>query len=283
MHWGITSDAVKRGDKGRTHGLVVKLLLMYIDLQSLLKKIVEYLVLALRFHPVTSQLSSRHGRKNLDSDLEFLTKNGFDITLAIPLLNEFLNDAPDENIWNAAYSLVSSAKFPTTSLFSEEDISIAKPSHSVLHDLQNHWIGPYVPESLDALQLLIRGYERKPMQISRYYSKTLVFVQSSGMGKSRLADAFGESCCPMINFVLREEGTHGYPPADGEILSFMHMHQFKADRDIVRASPKEAGQPTQLQRRRRELIWYHSAAVGLLQASFELCKSREFIVTEVTS
>ena len=51
-----------------------------------------------------------------------------------------------------------------------------------------------------------------------FYAKTLIFVQSSGMGKSRLADAFGEECRMII---LREEGTLGYPPADGEALSFM--------------------------------------------------------------
>jgi hypothetical protein len=40
------------------------------------------------------------------------------------------------------------------------------------------------------------------------------------MGKSRLADVFGEEC-PMINFILHDESSLGYPPPDGEVRSFM--------------------------------------------------------------
>jgi hypothetical protein len=50
---------------------------------------------------------------------------------------------------------------------------------------------------------------------SKYYARTLVFVQSSGMGKSRLADSFGR-ICPMINFVLREKGD-GYLIPDHQV------------------------------------------------------------------
>lgn len=50
---------------------------------------------------------------------------------------------------------------------------------------------------------------------SDYYTKTFVFVQSSGIGKSRLADAFGENCL-MINFILYTD--NGYPLSNTEIL-----------------------------------------------------------------
>jgi hypothetical protein len=71
----------------------------------------------------------------------------------------------------------------------------------------------------------------------KYYAKTLIFVQSSGMGKSRLADAFGEYC-PMINFILREKGTVGYPPADAEIRSFMCKSLSEADQERIMDSPR---------------------------------------------
>ena len=73
-----------------------------------------------------------------------------------------------------------------------------------------------------------------------FYAKTLISVQSSGMGKSRLADAFGEYC-PMINFVLREEGTIGYPPADGKVLSFMLKNPSKEIKKEINDSPKAHG------------------------------------------
>jgi hypothetical protein len=53
-----------------------------------------------------------------------------------------------------------------------------------------------------------------------YYSKALVFLQSNGVGKSRLVDAFGETCL-IISFNLHCNGTISYPSADIEILDFM--------------------------------------------------------------
>ena len=133
-----------------------------------------------------------------------------------------------------------------------------------------------------------------------YYAKTLIFVQSSGMGKSRLADAFGRYC-PMINFVLREEGTTGYPPPDGEVLSFMlkslsetvkrkitdspQAHEIASKLTLEEApgskppSPKKARISSPRANEESEIflenwavtIWNHSIAVGLLQASFEIC------------
>ena len=72
---------------------------------------------------------------------------------------------------------------------------------------------------------------------SKFYAKTLIFVQSSGMGKSRLADAFGKEC-PMVNFVLREGGTLGYPPADSEVLSFMCKSPGE-DQEKIMKTPSE--------------------------------------------
>lgn len=51
-----------------------------------------------------------------------------------------------------------------------------------------------------------------------YYAKIFGFVQSSGMGKSRLVDKFGESCL-IINYIFCKD--NGYPPSDINILQFM--------------------------------------------------------------
>src|SRR5213082_582390 len=103
---------------------------------------------------------------------------------------------------------------------------------------------------------------KKKNVIRRFYARTLVFVQSSGMGKSRLADAFGQNC-PMINFVLRNDDK-GYPPSDVEILQFMLCPPPVYLSGMLHESPEKT-----------TILWNHSIAVGLLQASFEICKLHE--------
>jgi hypothetical protein len=107
---------------------------------------------------------------------------------------------------------------------------------------------------------------------SPYYAKTLVFIQSSGMGKSRLADTFG-GFCPMINFVLREPGD-GYPPPDSEILAFMRKPPSKKDYELIFNSPSKDSHatPHEFAEKRVAVVWNHSIAVGLLQASLEACE-----------
>src|SRR4051794_12149993 len=70
-----------------------------------------------------------------------------------------------------------------------------------------------------------------------YCTETLIFVQSSGMAKSRFADSFGKYC-PMINFIRCEKGIVGYPLADGEIRSFMCMSLSEADKKRITDSPR---------------------------------------------
>jgi hypothetical protein len=220
------------------------------------------------------------------------------------------------------------------------DIKTEGPILSKLHE---NWTNDYLPESLDALQDAIRDNEKSS---DPHYAKTLIFVQSSGMGKSRLADAFGEEC-PMINFVLREEGTLGYPPADSEVLSFMRKRLSVEDkmkitntptkklsskrvleedkRKIINSSsskklksimyeqppeedPKMAAESSRPKKAKEHslepekeykssrisetkeveiplesmmtAVWNHSIAVGLLQASFEICELRLITTTK---
>ena len=76
--------------------------------------------------------------------------------------------------------------------------------------LLRHWTGKYVGPSLGILRARIRQYEQEGLD--EFYSRFLLFVQSSGTGKSRLADAFGE-ICPMVNYVIRLD-SYGFPPRD---------------------------------------------------------------------
>ena len=136
------------------------------------------------------------------------------------LLDKVASRASDLDIWTAIAQLLTA--FDLNTLSNTKNV----PSHSrnlsnissVLRDLRKDWNNEYFPPSLVALQDLVQRYQQLP--VNSYYARTLVFVQSSGMGKSRLVDSFGE-VCPMINFILREEGTTGFPPADPEILSFL--------------------------------------------------------------
>ena len=108
---------------------------------------------------------------------------------------------------------------------------------------------------------------------SPYYAKTLVFVQSSGMGKSRLADSFGR-VCPMINFVLREKGD-GYPPSDRQVEQFMRQPIPHNIRQVAFDSPSKNKRPDPdaFSERRVISIWNHCIAFAILEASFKKCKS----------
>lgn len=55
---------------------------------------------------------------------------------------------------------------------------------------------------------------------SDYYIKTFDFIQNSGMGKSKLADAFDKSYF-IINFIFYEND--GYLSSDTKILQFIFL------------------------------------------------------------
>lgn len=126
------------------------------------------------------------------------------------LLDCVINRPEDEeSIWTANYNIF------TPKTVSKPKITSQSNANSNIVCLYDAWHSPYLMDSLIALQ--------KQMQdcitdCPDYYVKTFVFVQSSGMGKSRLADAFGKNCL-MINFILCKDD--GYPPGDSKILQFM--------------------------------------------------------------
>jgi hypothetical protein len=66
------------------------------------------------------------------------------------------------------------------------------------------WDSDFYDSPLHDLRSLIDKYKRK--DVREVYGKTIVFVQSSGMGKSRLAKEYGIHICPMISYCLRRKG-----------------------------------------------------------------------------
>jgi hypothetical protein len=199
------------------------------------------------------------------------------------LLEKVVSGASDLDIWtNITHLLIafnsprvpSAPTTPTTPATPPADNSTNIETESpVLRKLHENWTNDYLPESLDALRDMIQDNESRMRWRTQSYAKTLIFVQSSGMGKSRLADAFGQEC-PMVNFVLREGGTPGYPPADSEVLSFMCKRLSVQDKTKITDTPTK-----KLSSKRVSAVWHHSIAVGFLQASFEICKLRPLFIT----
>ena len=184
------------------------------------------------------------------------------------LLEKIASKASDLDVWKAVAELLIEFDKPRT-LPNVKNVPshMRTPSQTSVaaRDVAADWTRPYFPDSLHALQSLIREYQQ--LDIKQYYARTLVFVQSSGMGKSRLVDAFGQKC-PMINFILREKETTGFPPGDDDILSFLRE----------KPSINEMNNLRSLQNTYSEVMatvaWNHTLAVALLQASFEECKLR---------
>jgi hypothetical protein len=175
------------------------------------------------------------------------------------LLELVASGASDLDTWTAVAKLLEA--FDLYTLPKIKTVCSHSPHTSaVLRDLQRDWNNIYFPHSLAALKILIHEYQK--LAVEKYYAKTLVFVQSSGTGKSRLVDSFGQ-VCPMINFILREKGTTGFPPADCEILSFL--------RDKLLLNKINITHATSLPETMTAAVWNHTLAAALLQASFEKC------------
>jgi hypothetical protein len=186
-----------------------------------------------------TNLRGRLNAKILQLSVDLLMHATFPTTW---LLGKVASRSSDLDVWTAVSELLE-ARDPTVGAPS---VAAVNMDFSVVQYLEKDWSNKFIGNSLCTLRTVIQDFERQEKNVrDGFYSRTLIFLQSSGVGKSRLADTFGQSC-PMINYVLREEGAVGFPPADGEILLLMQIHP---ERD--------------------EIIWYHSLAVGVLQASFE--------------
>src|SRR5438105_2035106 len=102
------------------------------------------------------------------------------------LVNAVASNASDLDIWTAAGKLL---------VQYHRHITPTTPTHAIHRGLQRSWTNPYIADSLEVLKETVRNVETKPKS---YYRKTIVVANSSGTGKSRLLDEYGQSC-PMIN------------------------------------------------------------------------------------
>ena len=226
----------------------------------------------------------------------------------------------DLNTWTAIARLLmdfNSPEVPETSSTSTLALTLRAyddTNHAVLLKLHHKWTREYLPESLDALRDEIRRNGQRIASGLQIYARTLLLVQSTGMGKSRLADKFGETC-PMINFTLGEANFKCYPPVDGEVRSFLCKELPKTTKDMILDSPRRNGispklktptlqTPTpkkpkldgRVQPREEKLsqsseeiteqfmenlaimAWNHTRAAAFLQACFEVCKLYQLFI-----
>jgi hypothetical protein len=165
------------------------------------------------------------------------------------------------DVYTVVDRVASQPSTPTTAKTSGDD-------YHATDALLKHWKGEYIGPSCDILRKRIREYEQEGS--NNYYSKSLLFVQSTGTGKSRLADAFSE-ICPMVSYVIRKD-QFGFPPRDDEVLTFIQSNPSR-DEEALMLSPVSKPKLTLDDRSERlSNIWFHAIAVGILQASFEVCK-----------
>jgi hypothetical protein len=95
------------------------------------------------------------------------------------------------------------------------------PNRGNLTDLHNHWNGKYHGLSVSALKERLAGFEAQAAQdCNRYYSKSFPLIQSSGVGKSRLAWELSKEMMA-ITFILRPTDYTRYPPGDFEVFGFL--------------------------------------------------------------
>jgi hypothetical protein len=89
--------------------------------------------------------------------------------------------------------------------------------------LYDHWCRTFAGNSLQALQTTVQHYQSNwQIAYAERYSKSINIVQSSGTGKSRLADEMGKTNF-QFPFVFRNPGETGYPPGDTEITDYFRQ------------------------------------------------------------
>lgn len=200
------------------------------------------------------------------------------LSTCVPALRNIFTAASDDNLDGAAvcYAVQEFYKHLNSFITSQPTTPVKvtfRPrdfSNPIFEDLVDHWNKDYVGPSCETLIEKLRIYEKSFSNNfgRKYYAKTIAFTQSSGAGKSRLANEFGQHC-PLVFFVLREPGT-GFPPADVQVYEFMRSNPGADIQEVIR-SPKSSLVDSKKDIR-ADFIWVHSLAIGLLQATFEICR-----------
>lgn len=143
------------------------------------------------------------------------------------------------------------------------------PGTTIIKEVQKHWQTELVGKNEQNLLERLASYE-KEFAKGKHYSKTLLFMQGSGAGKSRLADEVGKRRL-MVTYVVRDL-PGGFPPRDHEMLEFLLSKP--GDDDEKKMSPgRPVGTAYNDLEERTQNIWSHALIVAVLQATFEKCRS----------
>jgi hypothetical protein len=185
-------------------------------------------------------------------------------------------------------------------LHPQPDVTLSGPAETRLHyiesSLELHWRDQFMGGAKDIfVSVLAKNDEDMAKDPQTRYSRALILVQSSGMGKSRLLDEYSK-ICPVVNFILRPEGVTGYPPSDAEVMSFAievpdqstmetllklcfftnhSQPPLDSSKMIAQRGPKSTMYREISRKPENELLlsaWYHATAITLLHSTFDCRK-----------
>ncbi len=140
------------------------------------------------------------------------------------LESSILSNEPTPRVQAVAAQLSDDLKPPAKISSLAHSSSGDRPEDTTLVNLYRHWNAAYKSSSYDILLDRIRNFEADPITWRSYYARAVVFLQSSGAGKSRLADKCGETI-PAVTYVLRgrtSDGNYCYPPGDEGVFEFFN-------------------------------------------------------------
>jgi hypothetical protein len=172
-------------------------------------------------------------------------------------------------IFNTLLSQKSNLLFTTPIKTQATQELAGTPRTEMMKQVQRHWQTPLYGNNVEKLLLKLAAHE-KEFPSRGHYAKVLVLLQSSGAGKSRLANEIGLHC-PMVTYVIRDH-QGGFPQRDRDILSYFLSSPSKDEKETMMSPHKPVGTAYEDISERSQNIWYHALAVGILQSTFEKCK-----------
>jgi len=101
-----------------------------------------------------------------------------------------------------------------------DEPTMASSENDVLVNLFTHWSDRFYGRAIDALNEPIECNEASASIDGAHYSKYIPTIQSSGMGKSRLAAEASREVFS-ITFTFKPKDARGYPSGDYEILEYI--------------------------------------------------------------
>lgn len=177
--------------------------------------------------PAAYALPSRDAGKSLSDDLKELQLSVNTVVGIIQLVKQIINDAPDDQIWDTTFRLVSNHKARSALTAKATAFEQGIQTHTI-YGLQRDWEDEYLRESHLLLKRLLQK-EDAAFNENEQYARVIPILQSSGMGKSRLLGELSKEYLA-ISFVLRRDPYSGYPFGDPEITEYLLRTMSKEER-----------------------------------------------------